>query len=107
MIITDLYLKLFGRSGTTKGSDIDMAEHGRVGGNSTKQGFKFTQDTELAVVIQSSGTDTYIAEAPVGSLNTDAVWIAFKVDSTGTITYANGSESYNNAADNLSSLIYS
>lgn len=38
--ITDLYRLLFGREGTNKGTDIDMAEHGRVGGVSTGQSFK-------------------------------------------------------------------
>lgn len=38
--ITDIYRLLFGREGTNKGTDIDMAEHGRVGGISTGQGFK-------------------------------------------------------------------
>ena len=42
MIINDLYRKLFGREGTEKGTDIDMSEHGRVGGLSTGQAFKHT-----------------------------------------------------------------
>jgi len=40
MTISDLYRTLFGREGTTKGTDIDMSEHGRIGGVSTGQGFK-------------------------------------------------------------------
>ena len=42
MTINDLYRSLFGRSGTQKGTDIDMSEHGRVGGLSTGQAFKYT-----------------------------------------------------------------
>jgi len=38
----DYYRSLFGRKGTTRGADIDMSEHGRVGGVSTGQPFKFT-----------------------------------------------------------------
>ena len=39
--ITDLYNNLFGRKGIADGNVIDMAEHGRVGGLSTGQPFKF------------------------------------------------------------------
>jgi len=41
MNIVDLYKNLFGRSKMTDGSIIEMAEHGRVGGVSTGQPFKF------------------------------------------------------------------
>ena len=50
MIINDLYRKLFGREGTEKGTDIDMSEHGRVGGLSTGQAFKHT-----AIIDTTSG----------------------------------------------------
>jgi hypothetical protein len=39
-VIQDLYRQLFGRSGTARGTDIDMAEHGRVGGLSTGESYK-------------------------------------------------------------------
>jgi len=41
MIITDLYKQLFGKKGIADGNVIDMSEHGRVGGLSTGQPFKF------------------------------------------------------------------
>lgn len=44
MTITDLYRTLFGKGAIRDGSVIDMAEHGRVGGLSTGQGFKYVQD---------------------------------------------------------------
>lgn len=40
MAITDLYKLLFGKEHIQDGTVIDMAEHGRVGGVSTGQGFK-------------------------------------------------------------------
>lgn len=42
MNIIDVYRGLFGRKGIEDGNVIDMAEHGRVGGVSTGQPFKFT-----------------------------------------------------------------
>lgn len=39
--ITDLYRQLFGRKGIEDGNVIEMAEHGRVGGVSTGQPFKY------------------------------------------------------------------
>ena len=51
MIIEDIYRQLFGRGGTNKGTDIDMAEHGRVGGVSTGQAFKFADFPDYALKI--------------------------------------------------------
>ena len=53
-VITDLYYQLFGRAGTTKGSDIDMAEHGRVGGVSTGQPFKFVSSINSETGVSES-----------------------------------------------------
>ena len=52
MTITDLYRLLFGREGTAKGTDIDMSEHGRVGGISSGQAFKHT-----SVISSTTGND--------------------------------------------------
>jgi len=48
--IVSLYQQLFGRKGPGIGSDIDLAEHGRVGGVSTGQSFKHT-----SLIDQTSG----------------------------------------------------
>jgi hypothetical protein len=58
MDIIDLYMRLFGRGKIADGSVIDMAEHGRVGGLSTGQPFKF--------VAQTPGVQTIYAEAADG-----------------------------------------
>jgi hypothetical protein len=58
MTINDLYRQLFGRGGTTKGSDIDMAEHGRVGGVSTGQPFKFVSTIGFTTWVTTAVTLT-------------------------------------------------
>ena len=50
-VINDLYRVLFGRSGTERGTDIDMSEHGRAGGISTGQPYKFVGDVNEAIKI--------------------------------------------------------
>lgn len=49
-IITDLYQQLFGRKGIADGNVIDMAEHGRVGGVSTGQPFKFVKSVSEKIL---------------------------------------------------------
>jgi hypothetical protein len=65
-------------------------------------------DTPLAVKVTESGTTTYVAYAPTGSLQSDAVWQARKVDeSSGTvITWADGGN-YTQVATDLTALTYS
>lgn len=71
MVTDDLYRKLFGRSGTTKGSDIDMSEQGRVGGVSTGQPFKFVQNIEPLPTDPSKLNGTEVLDYDVsGNLST-------------------------------------
>lgn len=61
MNIIDLYKSLFGRKGIADGSVIDLAEHGRVGGVSTGQPFKFVtpiDSTTGAVLTPPTGYST-------------------------------------------------
>lgn len=55
MTIVDLYKLLFGRKGMADGSVIDMSEHGRVGGISTGQPFKFVSsvDSDIPTILNS------------------------------------------------------
>lgn len=46
MSITDLYQQLFGKGAIKDGDVISMSEHGRVGGVSTGQGFKYMANAE-------------------------------------------------------------
>ncbi len=109
MIIEDLYRQLFGRGGTRKGTDIDMAEHGRAGGISTGQPFKFTDSVNYAIKITESGTDTYIAYANPGTAEATAAWKVMKLDSSSgmVITWADGDTKFNNIATDLTALDYS
>lgn len=107
--ITDLYRQLFGRSGTNKGTDIDMAEHGRGGGISTGQPFKFTDSVNYAIKITESGDYTYIAFANPGTLESAASWKVVKLDGTTglVITWADGNTDFDNIATDLTGLSYS
>jgi len=63
----------------------------------------------FATIIVESGTDTYIADAAPGSLDSEAVWKIKKIDeASGTIVgWADGNASFDNLATDLPSLSYS
>lgn len=109
MNITDLYKNLFGRKGIQDGTVIDLAEHGRSGGLSTGQAFKFVDTLRYAVKITEVGTITYIGLANPGTLQADANWQCMKLDKSSglVITYANGSADFTNVATDLTALTYS
>ena len=107
MDITDLYRRLFGREGTSKGSDIDMAEHGRVGGLSTGQGFKYISNAEMSMKVTTSGTITYLALAKPATAQSSALWQARKIDSSAdtVITWADNAR-FSQVATDLTALTY-
>ncbi len=109
--ITDLYRQLFGRSGTTKGSDIDMAEHGRAGGVSTGQPYKAIQEVPLKIILdEPDASTTYVGEANHGTATTAAAWRIKKIVVSGTLTtisYAGGNDNFNKIWDDRASLAYS
>ena len=109
MIINDLYRQLFGRGGTNKGTDIDMAEHGRAGGVSTGQPFKFTDYPNYALKLTESGSDTYIGIALPGTAESAAAWRCLRLDDSAglTITWADGDVLFDNVATDLTALSYS
>jgi len=73
--IIDLYKQLFGRKGIADGNVIDMAEHGRVGGVSTGQSFKFAKEPESKKIIDDTVADyVYVGEASLGADKSEAVW---------------------------------
>lgn len=61
----------------------------------------------LAIKIVTSGTDTYVGEAAPGSSAASTVWKAYKVDSSGNLTYADGNAEFDNSASDLGGLSYS
>lgn len=112
MTLNELYGLLFGKSNIKDGDVIDMAEHGRSGGISTGQGFKFTREIdELTLIDEASAIVTYIGKAKSGTATSAAAWLIKKISKSGnvtTIAFVNGStESYNQIWDNRASLSYS
>lgn len=107
--IQDLYRQLFGRSGTRKGTDIDMAEHGRGGGVSTGQPFKFTDLINYAIKITTSGSYTYVACANPGTAQSSASWRVMRMDNSSglVITWCDGDSEFDNVATDLTALDYS
>lgn len=105
----DLYNQLFGRSAMANGSVIEMSEHGRAGGVSTGQPFKFGDKVPYSKKITISGTNTYIARANVGIDQSSASWQCKKIDTSSgvVITWADGNSNFDNIATDLTSLSYS
>lgn len=70
---------------------------------------KRTVTENLAVKVTVSGTTTYVAQATIGSAQSSAVWRVKKIDeSSGTvITWADGNDSFDNVATDLTALSYS
>jgi len=113
--ITSIYKQLFGANGPHPGNVIDMAEHGRAGGQSDQQGFKYTNSVDETMLIdEASSTVTYIGWSYPGSNRkagkADARWKIKKIDSTSIPTqihYADGNDSYDNVWNDRSGLSYS
>lgn len=109
MSITDLYISLFGRTKIRDGDVISMGEHGRAGGVSTGQAFKFTDGVNYAMKLTEDGSITYIAWANPGTLESAAKWKVMKLNGTTglVITWANGDTNFDNIATDLTTLTYS
>jgi hypothetical protein len=101
----DLYNQLFGRSAMANGSVIEMSEHGRAGGVSTGQPFKFSDSVPYELKITTSGSDTYVGLAVPGTSQASALWQAFKY-SGGVLTYADRDTNFDNVATDLTALSY-
>lgn len=105
-----LYQSLFGKKNAPSGgSVIDFAEHGRAGGVSTGQPFKYIGNVEMAMKVTTSGSVTYLALAKPGTSESSALWQARKIDATtgAVITWADGNTSFDNVASDLTALTYS
>jgi len=112
MTVASIYRQLFGRKGPAEGTVIDMAEHGRSGGLSTKQGFKYVGDIKEAIRVAEKSTDsniTYVGKAAIGSATDAARWQIMSIDETsGTVvTFADGDDNYDNIWDSREELSYS
>ena len=109
--ITDLYHALFGRDHIKDGDVISMSEHGRAGGVSTGQGFKFIDDVNYARKITVSGNYTYIAIALPGTAQSSDSWQVHRIDESVSgnfvTTWADGNVKFDNIATDLTALSYS
>lgn len=68
------------------------------------------QSTVVAKKITVDGDNTYVAAAPLATAQSAAAWQAKKIAVSGgdtVITWADGDSSYDNRADDLTSLSYS
>ena len=111
MTISDLYIQLFGKGHIKDGTVIDMAEHGRAGGVSTGQGFKFSKDVEEKTIIDEvDNSTTYIGKAKMGALTGSEDWQIKRISINGTetsISFANGDTTYNKEWDERANYSYS
>ena len=74
--VVSIYRQLFGRKGPGIGTDIDMAEHGRVGGISTEQAFKYSRNVEEPLLIDEvDANTTYVGATKQGSVGTTSTSI--------------------------------
>jgi len=106
--ITEVYRLLFGRTSLFSGNVIDMAEHGRAGGVSSGQPFKFIDTVNYAVKITEVGDILYIAYANPGTLGSEAKWQVRKLDTTTGIvlTWCDSDTNFDNIATDLTALTY-
>jgi hypothetical protein len=108
MSIRSLYRLMFGKRDPVEGDVISMSEHGRAGGTSNDQGFKFVNSVDTSLKYVIDGSDVYVAESKPGAVLTEAVWKVYKfTNADGTITYAGGNSNYVNPADDIKNLVYS
>jgi len=111
MALTDLYRSLFGKDHIQDGNVIDFSEHGRVGGVSSGQSFKFTRGVEELTKIDESITGTtFIGKARPGTATTTDEWLIKRITESGTdtdIEFPSGIAEYNTAWASRASLSYS
>lgn len=110
MTLDGLYRAIFGRKGLTRGTDIDMSEHGRVGGLSTEQGFKLTREVdEKTLIDEASATVTYIGKSRLAGDPSAEEWQIKRVSVSGTVTtisFADNTDAYTKEWDERANYSY-
>lgn len=106
MNVIDIYHLLFGRTKIKDGDVISMSEHGRVGGVSTGQPFKFTDLVNYDIKLVEDGSYTYVGYAKPGTAEATEAWKVMRIDQTSgmKITWANNSTEFENAVTDMASL---
>lgn len=111
MTLADIYRNLFGKDHLQDGNVIDLAEHGRSGGLSTGQGFKFTKKVPEKTLIDTSISGvTFIGNALPGTNDTTASWLIKRITQSDTntlIEFPGGIAEYNTVWVSRASLSYS
>lgn len=97
--LTDLYQILFGKNHIQDGSVIDMAEHGRQGGLSTKQGYKTTGSVQLTMRLGTNASLTFIGHAAPGVNASLPYWRIKAITADSNILYADGDDNFDNVWD--------
>jgi len=107
-IITDLYQSLFGKNHIQDGNVIDMAEHGRMGGLSTGQAFKFTSKAQQTLRLSTNASLTFVGRSSPGINATLPYWqiMAITLDES-TVIYASGTDAYDKVWTLRESYVYS
>jgi hypothetical protein len=102
----DTHKLLFGKKGIQDGNVIDLAEHGRVGGVSTGQPFKFVDLPNYDIKITESGSYIYVGFAKPGTAESTAAWKVMRIDETTgmKITWAGGAADFKYAVTDMASL---
>lgn len=93
-------------------SDSDAPVPFLAPGHSSFTGQKWVKDISplTALKVTKSGNYTYIAVAPIGSLQATAIWQVYCVEKSGDdtlITWADGNANFDNVATDLILLSYS
>ena len=88
---------------------LNVDQSGDLLTKSTISGNVSVQSPNEALKLTESGNYTYVAKAPVGTLESAAAWKVFRIDETTglKITWADGNANYDNVATNLTTLTYS
>ena len=108
----NLYRELFGLGDPVDASVTDFSEHGRAGGVSTGQPFKFVDGIDENVEYAEKSTNAnilYVGLALPGTLTSEAKWKIYEIDiSSGvSMTMADGNANYDNEWDDRETLSYS
>lgn len=106
MILEDLYQILFGKNHIQDGTVIDMAEHGRQGGLSTKQGYKFTDKVQLRMALGTNASLTFLGHAAPDVGASLPYWRIKAISARGEIAFADNSDNFDKIWDLKTTYVY-
>jgi hypothetical protein len=106
MSTMDKHQLLFGKKGIADASVVEIAEHGRVGGKSTGQPFKFVDNPNYDIKLVEDGSITYVGYADPGTAEATEEWKVMKLDASSglKVTWAGGAPDFKYAVTDMASL---